>query len=126
MRSENPQEFNMPVAGKPTDFTRQPRSSPSRRSKPSKYHHNSNSSNAAEDPFPSIRTLILQSSLLGLALILLYVRKSEMVVLGCQLRLVWGRVPAECLLLSLLIGEMATREFAKLGPEIFGWVINLY
>ena len=37
--------------------------------------------------------------------------------MGFRLGLIWGSIPAECLLLSLLIGEMAARELAQLGYD---------
>ena len=67
---------------------------------------------------PPMRAIILQFSVLLLALALLYIRKSETIILGYRLRLIWGVVPAECLLLSLLIGEMSVREVGQLGSEV--------
>lgn len=91
----------------------------------SKHDPKANTSDATEDDFPSVRTILLQFSVLGLALVLLYIRKSGVLILGYRMGLVWGRVPAECLLLSLLIVEMGARELTQLIAEIFGWAVDL-
>ena len=39
--------------------------------------------------------------------------------MGFKLGLLWGSIPSECLLFSLLIGEMAVRELTQMGPDFF-------
>jgi len=47
----------------------------------------------------------------------MYLRKSEHIVFGHKFDNVGGVIPAECMVLSLLVGEMALRE---LGFDIVG------
>ncbi|KAF8865901.1 hypothetical protein BDZ45DRAFT_796148 [Acephala macrosclerotiorum] len=58
----------------------------------------------------SPRTMAVQSLILCLAILLHYLRRQQIPILGLELGLVWGVVPAECLILSGLLGEMALRE----------------
>jgi hypothetical protein len=51
---------------------------------------------------------------LALALLLVYLRKSSTLVFGWKLGLMGGIIPAECVVLSLLILELAWREVDNL------------
>jgi hypothetical protein len=56
---------------------------------------------------------------------LIYLRKSETRIMGFRLGLILGSIPAECLLLSLLIGQMAVRELAQMEPDLFQWAMDV-
>jgi hypothetical protein len=63
---------------------------------------------------------------LALALLLVYLRKSSTLVFGWKLGLIGGIIPAECVVLSLLILELAWRELDNLfgGSSAFDrWVV---
>jgi hypothetical protein len=68
-----------------------------------------------------MKTVVLQLSALLLALALIYIRKSGAEIWGWRLRLIGGVLPAECLLLSLLIGGMAVKEVTYLVSQVAGW-----
>jgi hypothetical protein len=100
----------MSLARRRTAFNSQQQASSTSKDVSSMHNGKSNTSNEAEELFPSVRTISLQLSVLGLALVLLYLRKSGISIMGFKLGLLWGSVPSECLILSLLIGKMAARD----------------
>jgi hypothetical protein len=63
---------------------------------------------------PPTHALINQFSGLALALMLAYLRKSSSPVFGWTLGLIVGIIPAECVVLSLFILEVAWRELNNL------------
>ena len=54
--------------------------------------------------------MAVQFLILCLAILLYYLRKHHILILGWKICLIWGVVPIECLILSGLLGEMALRE----------------
>lgn len=64
---------------------------------------------------PSLQTIGIQFLGICLAVFLNYLRKAQIPVLGWKLGIIGGIVPPECVVLSLLVLEMALRELGMLG-----------
>ncbi|KAE8446103.1 hypothetical protein EG329_012474 [Mollisiaceae sp. DMI_Dod_QoI] len=74
-----------------------------------------------ETPMPSLRIMGRQFLILSLAILLHYLRKQHVPILGWRVPLVWEVVPTECLILSGLLVELAMRELGYRygGMEMF-------
>jgi hypothetical protein len=72
-------------------------------------------------PSPPLHTIGFQFFGIFLALLLLYIRKYDISLLGLKLGIIGGILPAECVVLSLLIGEMALREWGGIDIVEQAW-----
>jgi len=62
-------------------------------------------------PMPSLGTVGVQFIILCLAILVHYLReKKHVLILGLRITLLWGVVPAECLIMSGLFAELAIWE----------------
>jgi hypothetical protein len=109
---------NMSDKGRTIAFRSYPNLPRSNRSKGNQCPKTSAEEKAEDECSPNLNTIGVQFFGLLLALFLIYIRKNGLSIFGCKFGVIAGILPAECVVLTLLLGEIALREF---GVDVVGW-----